>query len=204
MPSIKHAPFPSEYSLKGFLLLNDNFDVWSGWAKVVAFSRLIILPRLELFYRSDLLFMDGEEFHSPVVSRSEEEGPEQNPICTGGLFYKYGGLKLCSSSHFSLEPPLVGRGGGVTKADSKDAAEEEDYETDEQSRADYSLAPYFPLNGPSYFILTLDKANPSLLKTRFHYVWNNNQVCLSYFLLVVIRQIFPVDFYSNLSGFSFD
>ncbi|XP_035714329.1 uncharacterized protein LOC110858253 isoform X2 [Folsomia candida] len=102
--------------------------------------------RLELLeYKSELMFMKGDEFKGPKTS----EGLASPQICSAGDYT--GGLRLCSSSHFSLHPEGMG------------------------SQGDVSFAPYFPLNGPSHFTLSLDKANPALLKTRFHYGWNNNQ-----------------------------
>jgi len=112
--------------------------------------------------RSDVMFMDGDDFRP--VGHVETE---QNPLCTGGLFHTYLGLRLCSSSFFSLHP-----------SPTPDKKSQRPAETDEEEDSHPALlAPYFPLNGPSYFTLTFDKANPSLLKTRFNYVWNNNQVC---------------------------
>lgn len=96
------------------------------------------------------MFMKGDEFKGPKTS----EGLASPQICSAGDYT--GGLRLCSSSHFSLHPEGMG------------------------SQGDVSFAPYFPLNGPSHFTLSLDKANPALLKTRFHYGWNNNQVCPSF------------------------
>ncbi|CAG7726200.1 unnamed protein product [Allacma fusca] len=83
------------------------------------------------------------------AERTLGETPDRSPICRKkGIFENLFGLRLCGSSYLPLSP---------------------------SGEIDDSLAPYFPLNGPAHFTVTLDKANPDLMKTRIMYEWNNDE-----------------------------
>lgn len=67
------------------------------------------------------------------------------------------GIKFCKSSYLSLSPG---------------------------SERDNLLSPYFPLNGPAQYLLTVEKTNPTYLSTRINYEWDEDEVCrLSFFYL---------------------
>ncbi len=108
-----------------------------------------------------MIVVKGEEV--PESGNNDELQLGSPQSCTGNL--PYIGLRLCSSSYFSILPKGT------------DMVEENEKEGDMKGD---TFVPYFPLNGPSHLSLSLDKANPSLFKTRFHYGWNNNQVCPSF------------------------
>jgi len=78
--------------------------------------------------------------------------PQKSPTCLGENFYKYLGLKLCSSHHF--EGNLPGKSVQHSGAETN-----------------------YLLTGPAYFTVTMEKANPALISSRLHYMWNSSQVC---------------------------
>jgi len=77
------------------------------------------------------------------------EHPVKVPDCSKGLLEEMFGLRVCRSSHFNLSP---------------------------NSEVDDSTSPYFPLNGPAFYTVKLEKANPSLLSTKFVYAGIRNEV----------------------------
>ena len=107
-----------------------------------------------IFCRSELVFLKGTDEITVGVLPDLSQRPKD---C---LFRGIFGLELCGSSYFSLSPASSG-GAAATTTTSED---------------EYSFAPYFPLNGPAHFIISVHKANPNLMKTRILYEWNNDEV----------------------------
>ncbi|CAL8109862.1 unnamed protein product [Orchesella dallaii] len=161
-----HAGMKVRAHLRSSTALEGSFEVQGAQLVDVEFG--VPKTQLELLeFKSDVLFMQGDEFHA------SDESPKLTQACNTGLLYKYLGLKLCKTSQDALPKS----GTSTTSSSSPyqmqtgalDDTEDEDHPPTLLSDAS-SL-----IKGPSYFAVTLDKANPHLLKTRFHYQWNNNE-----------------------------